>query len=175
MYLNRRQRCVSPGISVLAQLCLQATFLHTPSSNNSIPSLTIQNSLTNNKDVIRPLHDNTLLWYSCGPTVYDHSHIGHARNYVSLDIITRIIRDYFGYEVVHVMGMTDVDDKIVKRSAETNTDPVALAERFEKDFFDDMRSLNVRLPTVVTRVTQVRPFGVSTGTSSSFRSIWTTL
>jgi len=51
-------------------------------------------------------------WYVCGPTVYDHSHLGHARNYVSTDIIRRIMRDYFGYKVKFVMNITDVDDKV---------------------------------------------------------------
>ncbi|CZT03916.1 probable cysteinyl-tRNA synthetase [Rhynchosporium agropyri] len=55
-------------------------------------------------------------WYACGPTVYDHSHLGHARNYVSTDIIRRIMRDYFGYEVKFVMNITDVDDKIILKA-----------------------------------------------------------
>ena len=51
-------------------------------------------------------------WYVCGPTVYDHSHLGHARNYVSTDIIRRIMIHYFGYKVKFVMNITDVDDKV---------------------------------------------------------------
>ncbi len=50
--------------------------------------------------------------YACGPTVYDHSHLGHARSYVSTDIIRRIMRDYFGFKVNFVMNITDVDDKV---------------------------------------------------------------
>jgi cysteinyl-tRNA synthetase len=51
-------------------------------------------------------------WYACGPTVYDLSHLGHARNYVSTDIIRRILQDYFGYKLKFVMNITDVDDKV---------------------------------------------------------------
>lgn len=52
-------------------------------------------------------------WYACGPTVYDDAHLGHARNYVSTDIIRRILRDYFKYDVKFVMNITDVDDKVL--------------------------------------------------------------
>lgn len=58
----------------------------------------------------------TVTWYTCGPTVYDHSHLGHARNYVSTDILRRITRDYFGYNVKFVENITDVDDKIILRA-----------------------------------------------------------
>lgn len=51
-------------------------------------------------------------WYACGPTVYDDAHLGHARNYVSTDIIRRIIRNYFKFDVKFVMNITDVDDKV---------------------------------------------------------------
>ncbi len=59
-----------------------------------------------------PIEKGKVSWYACGPTVYDHSHLGHARNYVSTDIIRRILRDYFGFDVKFVMNITDVDDKV---------------------------------------------------------------
>lgn len=59
-----------------------------------------------------PIEKGKVSWYACGPTVYDHSHLGHARNYVSTDIIRRIMKDYFGFEVKFVMNITDVDDKV---------------------------------------------------------------
>jgi len=52
-------------------------------------------------------------WYLCGPTVYDSSHLGHARTYIGQDIIKRIMRDYFGYNVKVCMNITDIDDKII--------------------------------------------------------------
>ncbi|KIY91396.1 cysteinyl-tRNA synthetase [Monoraphidium neglectum] len=55
-------------------------------------------------------------WYGCGPTVYDSAHLGHARNYVTFDILRRVLEDYFGYNVLSVMNVTDVDDKIILRA-----------------------------------------------------------
>ena len=51
-------------------------------------------------------------WYSCGPTVYDKSHLGHARTYIAFDIQRRLLEDYFGYNVLFVMNITDIDDKV---------------------------------------------------------------
>lgn len=51
-------------------------------------------------------------WYSCGPTVYDDAHLGHARNYVSADIIRRILTHFFGFNVTYVQNVTDVEDKV---------------------------------------------------------------
>jgi cysteinyl-tRNA synthetase len=55
-------------------------------------------------------------WYACGPTVYDSAHMGHARNYVTFDVIRRVLEDYFGYNILYVMNVTDVDDKIILRA-----------------------------------------------------------
>ncbi|PHH74472.1 hypothetical protein CDD82_4918 [Ophiocordyceps australis] len=63
-----------------------------------------------------PMEPGKISWYACGPTVYDKSHLGHARNYVSTDIIRRILIHYFGYKVNFVMNMTDVDDKIIVKA-----------------------------------------------------------
>ncbi|KUJ17832.1 uncharacterized protein LY89DRAFT_684758 [Mollisia scopiformis] len=79
--------------------------------------LKVHNSLTPGGTVpFLPLEEGKVSWYACGPTVYDHSHLGHARNYVSTDIIRRIMRDYFGYQVKFVMNITDVDDKIILKA-----------------------------------------------------------
>ncbi|KAG8860564.1 hypothetical protein FRB96_003818 [Tulasnella sp. 330] len=80
------------------------------------PVLKVLNSLTKEKVEFRPMHGRNVKWYNCGPTVYDASHLGHARNYVSQDIIRRILVDYFGYDVHLVMNVTDIDDKIIIRA-----------------------------------------------------------
>lgn len=63
-----------------------------------------------------PAEGKLIRWYSCGPTVYDAAHIGHARNYMTFDIIRRILRDYFNYDITYVMNITDIDDKIIIRA-----------------------------------------------------------
>ncbi|NXC27813.1 SYCM protein, partial [Campylorhamphus procurvoides] len=95
--------------------------------------------------------------YSCGPTVYDQAHLGHACSYVRFDIIRRIMTRFFGIEVIMVMGITDIDDKIIKRANEMNVSPVALARFYEEDFKQDMAALKVLPPTVYMRVTDNIP------------------
>ncbi|CAR28960.1 hypothetical protein ZYGR_0U03180 [Zygosaccharomyces rouxii] len=78
--------------------------------------LKLYNSLTRNKEVFVPISGGkSVSWYSCGPTVYDAAHMGHARNYVSIDINRRLLQDYFGYDVKFVQNVTDIDDKIILR------------------------------------------------------------
>ncbi|KAL8882056.1 MAG: hypothetical protein Q9192_007656, partial [Flavoplaca navasiana] len=84
-----------------------------PPPNTDGKSIHIYNSLTRSKTPFAPLdpQGRKVTWYVCGPTVYDDAHVGHARNYVSTDIIRRIMRDYFKFDVKFVMNVTDVDDK----------------------------------------------------------------
>lgn len=79
-----------------------------------LPPLQVWNSLTKSKTPFVPIDPagKKVTWYVCGPTVYDDAHLGHARNYVSTDIIRRILRDYFKFDVKFVMNITDVDDKV---------------------------------------------------------------
>ncbi|KAI4092299.1 MAG: hypothetical protein LQ344_003543 [Seirophora lacunosa] len=88
-----------------------------PDDNVELPPLAIWNSLTRSKTPFIPLDwkNRRVTWYVCGPTVYDDAHLGHARNYVSTDIIRRIMKDYFKFHVTFVMNITDVDDKIIVR------------------------------------------------------------
>lgn len=85
-----------------------------PPVTSEAPSpLKLYNSLTRSKDVFVPMKGKKVTWYSCGPTVYDAAHMGHARNYVSIDINRRILQDYFGYDILFVQNVTDIDDKII--------------------------------------------------------------
>ena len=87
-----------------------------PTGSTHQPGLKIYNSLTRSEVDFIPNERGHVTWYSCGPTVYDDSHLGHARNYVTIDIIRRILRDYFGFTMRFVMNITDVDDKIILRA-----------------------------------------------------------
>lgn len=93
-------------------------------------------------------------WYSCGPTVYDSAHIGHASCYVKLDIVQRILKSFFNIKVVTAMGITDIDDKIIKKAIDTKTDFRIVAKQFEHEFWLDMSSLNVEKPMIITRVSE---------------------
>jgi len=101
---------------------------------------------------------STVTWYSCGPTVYDAAHIGHARTYVCTDIVRRVLEDVLALEVNFAMGVTDVDDKIIARAQATGLREWREMERMvrglEDDFFADLDALHVRRPTAVLRVTE---------------------
>ncbi|XP_065085551.1 cysteine--tRNA ligase, cytoplasmic [Ochlerotatus camptorhynchus] len=88
----------------------------TPVPSKEQPKLRLYNSLTRQKELFVPKDGRNVKWYSCGPTVYDASHMGHARSYISFDILRRVLTDYFGYNVLYVMNITDIDDKIIKRA-----------------------------------------------------------
>jgi cysteinyl-tRNA synthetase len=82
-------------------------------------TLTLYNSLVDDKVPFVPANgqdSKSISWYTCGPTVYDSAHVGHARNYLTFDIIRRVVEDYFGYNCLFVMNVTDVDDKIILRA-----------------------------------------------------------
>ncbi|XP_015193710.2 cysteine--tRNA ligase, cytoplasmic isoform X1 [Lepisosteus oculatus] len=88
----------------------------TPPKGTEPPKLCLYNSLTRRKEEFVPQNGNKVLWYCCGPTVYDASHMGHARSYISFDILRRILMNYFKYDVFYCMNITDIDDKIIKRA-----------------------------------------------------------
>ena len=105
--------------------------------------------------------ENALTWYSCGPTVYDAAHIGHARTYVCTDIIRRILTDIHHKDVNFAVGVTDIDDKIIERAAVNGLKNWSETERMvrelEEDFFTDLDALNVRRPDAILRVTEHIP------------------
>jgi len=113
----------------------------------------IFNTLTQRKEVFKPCEGKTVRMYVCGPTVYDHAHIGHARSAVVFDTIRRWL-EFKGYKVVYVRNYTDVDDKIIKRAKEEGKPWNEIAETFIKSYEEDMRALNVLEPTYKPRVTQ---------------------
>lgn len=94
-----------------------------------------------------------LTWYMCGPTVYDSTHIGHGICYVKFDIIRRILTDYFNINVIQVMGITDIDDKIIQKANYFKVNTEELSRHFEAEFWRAMSLLGVRRPSLSSRVT----------------------
>ena len=99
-------------------------------------------------------------WYTCGPTVYSSAHLGHARTFISFDVIRRVLT-YLGYTINYVMNITDIDDKIINKVKElSGNDEVNMdvymdfIGKMELEFWKDMDELNVMRPNVVTRVTE---------------------
>ncbi|KAM8904592.1 putative cysteine--tRNA ligase, mitochondrial isoform 2-T2 [Spinachia spinachia] len=124
----------------------------TPSGFNT--GLKAFNSLSKQKEPFIVAREGVATWYSCGPTVYDHAHLGHACSYVRFDILQRILSRLFGISVIHAMVITDIDDKIIRRSREENVSTTTIATMYEEEFKRDMLSLKVIPPAVYLRVTE---------------------
>ncbi|KAL3801415.1 hypothetical protein HJC23_007025, partial [Cyclotella cryptica] len=171
--------------STIDARCFSSTTKHnnnnSHSSNGGGNGLTVYDSLSSSHRLLphqltitNDDDDNTtkgVAWYACGPTVYDSAHLGHARTYVTLDILRRISlhHSYHDARPMLVMNITDVDDKIIARSQRQQQlvhddsddggdvkmmDPLVLARRYETEFWKDMDRLNVLRPDVVCRVSE---------------------
>jgi cysteinyl-tRNA synthetase len=119
-------------------------------------AIVVFDTLTGKKRELVPLEPDQIRLYVCGPTVYDLSHLGHARCYVVWDVVVRHLRER-GLRVKYVRNFTDVDDKIIKRANERGEDPVALAARFADAFHADMDALGILRPDVEPRVSDHVP------------------
>lgn len=104
--------------------------------------LVVFNTLTRRFEPFEPLVGRRVFMFVCGPTVYDYSHLGHARTYVFYDTLARFLRK-LGYSLFYLQNITDVDDKIVNRAAEEGRDPIELAREFESYYYEDMSALNI--------------------------------
>lgn len=104
--------------------------------------LKVYNTLLRGKEEFKPISGNRVFMFVCGPTTYDHSHLGHARTYVAFDMIARYLR-YKGYDLFYLMNVTDIDDNIINRANELNIPPNELAEKFFQLFLKDMETLRI--------------------------------
>lgn len=112
----------------------------------------------NSKCRLTTKRKNVLTWYSCGPTVYDSAHIGHASSFIRQDVIRRIIESVDKQiTLIQVMGITDIDDKIIRRANETGGEWKSVSKHFEREFLEDLKNLNVLPPHVFSRVSDFIP------------------
>ena len=102
----------------------------------------IYNSLTKNKEIFKPIKDGKVSMYTCGPTVYDFSHIGNFRTFIFEDLLKRWLL-HLGYEVKHVMNITDVDDKTIKKSIDLNLPLKNITNKYIKNFMKDIEWLEI--------------------------------
>ncbi|MBB1335904.1 MULTISPECIES: cysteine--tRNA ligase [unclassified Pseudoalteromonas] len=112
----------------------------------------IYNTLTRQKEQFKPMVDGKIDMYVCGITIYDYCHIGHARTFVSFDVIVRYLR-HIGYDLKYVRNITDVDDKIIKRANENGEAINDLTVRMTKAMHEDFDSLNMLRPDIEPTVT----------------------
>jgi len=122
--------------------------------------LKFHNTLTRKLEEFKPLSKGKAGVYVCGPTVYGHAHLGHAKSYVSFDVVVRYLR-YLGYDVTYVQNITDVghltddadegEDKLLVAARKEKKHPMALAEYYTASYFEDMDRLNCVRPDISPR------------------------
>jgi cysteinyl-tRNA synthetase len=125
--------------------------------------LKLYNTLSRTKEEFKPIHAGKVGFYTCGPTVYDHCHIGHGRGYVAMDVIRRYL-EYSGYEVRFIMNYTDVghlvndaevgEDKIQKKAKLEKIDPLEIVEKYIASAKEDFEALNIKPANFNPRPTQ---------------------
>ena len=115
--------------------------------------LKIYNTLSNKIEEFKPVEPNKVKMYVCGPTVYDNAHLGHARCYITWDVLYRYLK-FLGYDVTYCRNVTDVDDKILKKADEQGVDPSVVTDKYYKSFINSMNGLNVLKPDIEPRATK---------------------
>ncbi|MGW8318029.1 MAG: cysteine--tRNA ligase [Candidatus Promineifilaceae bacterium] len=120
-------------------------------------TLRIYNVLTRQKETFEPLHKDKVNMYVCGPTVQDYAHIGHAKTYISFDVVVRYLR-YRGYDVLYVQNITDVghlldsgEDRVLKKARQASVTPMQVVEKYTRIYFENMDALGVQRPDISPR------------------------
>lgn len=115
--------------------------------------LKIYNSLTNKVELFRPLHSRKINLYVCGPTVYDHIHIGNARPVIFFDMVKKYLNS-IGYDVNYVTNITDIDDKIIQKAIKLNKTEKEVAETYSKAFIEMVKTLNADSVNMMPKATE---------------------
>jgi len=116
----------------------------------------IHNSMSGEKEPLKPINAGQVRMYVCGMTVYDYIHIGHARMLIVFDVVSRYLR-YRGYELTYVRNITDIDDKIIRRALENNEPMEAVTGKFIRAMDEDSALLGLARPDSEPRVTRYLP------------------
>jgi len=115
--------------------------------------LNLYNTLTREKNLVIPHTKKELKMYTCGPTIYDYAHIGNFRTYIFEDLLKRTLK-YLGYEIIHVMNITDIDDKTIDGAIKKNLSLHEYTEPFRQAFFEDLAKLNIQKADYYPKATQ---------------------
>jgi len=114
--------------------------------------LELFNTLSAKVEEFHPLEDNLVRMYACGPTVYDYGHIGNFRTFIVVDTLRRFLKQS-GYQVKHVMNVTDVDDKIIRNAARDGVTVQEYTKKYRQAFLEDADALNIEHPEMLVNAT----------------------
>ncbi|KAH9416641.1 Cysteine--tRNA ligase, mitochondrial [Dermatophagoides pteronyssinus] len=144
--VERSQQLSSQSNRIISfdQLELRSTF--DKQQQRIIPNVAYLNRIDHHH------YDSNLNLYCCGPTVYDHSHLGHAITYIRCDLIIKMLQEFCNVNIHFAMNITDIDDKIIKKSQETNVDYRQLSNEYYQSFLQDMHSLRITKPDYLGKV-----------------------
>lgn len=109
--------------------------------------LKLYNTYSNSLEEFKPIEENKVKMYVCGPTVYDRAHLGHARCYITWDVLYRYLK-FLGFDVTYARNVTDIDDKILKKADNNNVEPEKIAKEFYNSYINSMNELNVLKPDI---------------------------
>jgi cysteinyl-tRNA synthetase len=123
-------------------------------------TIRVFNTLAKSLEEFQPIQDNKVNFFVCGPTVYDYSHLGHAKTYTQFDFIVKYLR-WRGYDVFYMQNITDLDDKIIKRAQEQGVSFQDLARKFEQAYQEDMQALHNTAVNKFARATDYIPAIIS--------------
>jgi len=134
-------------------------------------AIKLYNTLSRSIEEFQPINPGEIRMFVCGPTVYDFSHLGHAKTYTQFDFIARYFR-YAGFKLRYLQNITDIDDKIIERAHQRNINPHALSEEYERYYLEDMTTLNITsvdkyarahdyIPQIVAQVKHLLEKGVA--------------
>ncbi len=118
--------------------------------------LKIYNTITRKKELFNPIKKGKINMFVCGPTVYNNSHLGHAKTYVQFDFIVRYLRT-IGYKVFYLQNITDIDNKIIKKAREEKTGWKEITKKYESSYLSDMKKLNITSVNKYAKATDYVP------------------